>query len=1026
MSKCLQFAQLGRALLIQRAAAHSSEASVQLLAFCVSHPETFPLGFTLGLSSRMPADSDYLPIFRQLNQTRQYKLSLELWESLAETLLTPSRELQLEVLLAANHSGDLRTASGVLAKSAATDEELHALAVDTAFRAGNLDRAMELYQAFPKPAALMLSCLVRNYAKIHSLSVALDFFTAMKLSGLRLDTDSMNSLLDACVRNAELEKATEILSYQQSAGCPFDQITCSIMVRAYARAGQLDPALSLLDSINPPPDESIFNLLLDCCAKAGRLQSAFELIHKMGRLGVRAGVVTYNSLMDACIRTDSSARAWDLLEEMRRAGMRPDSYTYSTLFRGIRGESQQSELARALEMVRELERDPEFVPDTILYNVLLDACVSARMMHSAEELLERMSVSEKARPDEISYNTLLKGCGQTKDFLRAFDLFSEMKSKGVKPNAVTFNTLIDVCTKCGKTTRGWELLDEMEGAGLTPDNFTCSTLIKGLRRGYSTAPLDKAFELLSYMKGKKNATQPDEVLYNCLMDACVKFGETARAVSVFKEMSRAGVAPGAVTHGILIRAYGQSGQLGNALRTFNKMKEAGHTPGEVAYGCIIDACIRNGELDTARSMYRDMQKDGVKPNTVICTIMIKGFSKAHNLDGALDIYERMKADPDCLPNNITYNSLLDCCVRCEKLKMLETVFEEMNTHGVAPDLITFSTLIKGYCRQTKMTAAFKTLERMTQAGIAPDEVLFNSLLDGCARAGQAELGFQVFESMQLKGIPPSNVTNSIMEKIIGRTKMPEKMAAEMLIRLKGNGSAAATCLLKILIQTKGVDSAVDLYKMISAESHVRLEATDCSMLIRSCMRDMKTTRAGEVCATAVRQNPGFAKEEVCRDVLDALHRISKGNEAAAKLAGEIEELINGVKKKTVSASEEKPLETKTRFRQVLQVSSGMGMNTKARAGVGGARRKPANDKEEEKGGDENTNTNNGVVVTMQKRSKFTAFIQKGGDQGEEKSAAEKKEGFVAKPISFGCGVFSFRNSKKADTGKENAKVPRLV
>lgn len=55
---------------------------------------------------------------------------------------------------------------------------------------------------------------------------------------------------------------------------------------------------------------------------------------------------------------------------------------------------------------------------------------------------------------------------------------------------------------------------------------------------------------------KTNSVQPDEVLYNCLIDACVRFRDVNRAVAVFHEMQLAGVKPSAVTHGILIKAYG--------------------------------------------------------------------------------------------------------------------------------------------------------------------------------------------------------------------------------------------------------------------------------------------------------------------------------------------------------------------------------------------------------------------------------------------------------------------------------------
>lgn len=71
---------------------------------------------------------------------------------------------------------------------------------------------------------------------------------------------------------------------------------------------------------------------------------------------------------------------------------------------------------------------------------------------------------------------------------------------------------------------------------------------------------------------------------------------------------------------------------------------------------------------------------------------------------------------DCVPNIITYNSIIDCCVRCGEMQKATEIFQNMQVKNsdvapeeekedgeptisyVMPDLITFSTLIKGHCR----------------------------------------------------------------------------------------------------------------------------------------------------------------------------------------------------------------------------------------------------------------------------------------------------------------------------------------
>jgi pentatricopeptide repeat domain-containing protein 1 len=47
------------------------------------------------------------------------------------------------------------------------------------------------------------------------------------------------------------------------------------------------------------------------------------------------------------------------------------------------------------------------------------------------------------------------------------------------------------------------------------------------------------------------------------------------------------------------------------------------------------------------------------------------------------------------PNDVTYNSLIDVCVRCNGMDQAWDLFTQMQENGIVPDNFTFSTLIKG-------------------------------------------------------------------------------------------------------------------------------------------------------------------------------------------------------------------------------------------------------------------------------------------------------------------------------------------
>lgn len=70
------------------------------------------------------------------------------------------------------------------------------------------------------------------------------------------------------------------------------------------------------------------------------------------------------------------------------------------------------------------------------------------------------------------------------------------------------------------------------------------------------------------------------------------------------------------------------------------------------------------------------------------------------------------------PNDVTYNSMIDVCVRCEQMEKAWNLLTEMQEENIVPDNFTYSTLIKGLkCdsrsfSQRNLDKAFMLLEQM--------------------------------------------------------------------------------------------------------------------------------------------------------------------------------------------------------------------------------------------------------------------------------------------------------------------------
>ncbi|KRX10533.1 hypothetical protein PPERSA_01545 [Pseudocohnilembus persalinus] len=173
------------------------------------------------------------------------------------------------------------------------------------------------------------------------------------------------------------------------------------------------------------------------------------------------------------------------------------------------------------------------------------------------------------------------------------------------------------------------------------------------------------------------------------------------------------------------------------VRYFNKMKEIPSVEiNEVTFGQVIDCCVKNNQLNLAQQLLNDNKYS----NCIVYTTLIKGYSKEKNFDQANKLFQQMKKsdDPKIKPNMVTYNSMLECSIQCQRFEEMQQIYKEItqqeqnqDEQGIKADLITHSTFIKGLCKARYIDQALELFDQIRESKQYDiDEVLYNSLLDG--------------------------------------------------------------------------------------------------------------------------------------------------------------------------------------------------------------------------------------------------------------------------------------------------------
>mmetsp|Transcript_78713 Transcript_78713/g.227578 ORF Transcript_78713/g.227578 Transcript_78713/m.227578 type:complete len:689 (-) Transcript_78713:216-2282(-) len=269
-----------------------------------------------------------------------------------------------------------------------------------------------------------------------------------------------------------------------------------------------------------------------------------------------ADEVLFNALLDTCCRMKDLDRLESTMLKMRELQIYPSHVTLGIL---VKAYGQAGDITKVLKVWDEMD-EQRTQANAVTFGCMIDACVKCGHVNKAVEIFEDMKAKKKHR-NTILYTTLIKGYGMEKDAKHALELFREMREEGVPYNTITYNSIIDVCIKCSELETAEDLLREMisSNENVEPDLITYSTVLKGYCHA---GDLDKALQVAETIKAC--GLKCDELVYNTLMDGCVKANDLSAGIGLFAEMTQSGMQPSLITHSILVRLYQRNGYKGDA------------------------------------------------------------------------------------------------------------------------------------------------------------------------------------------------------------------------------------------------------------------------------------------------------------------------------------------------------------------------------------------------------------------------------------------------------------------------------
>ncbi|XP_022739855.1 pentatricopeptide repeat-containing protein At5g67570, chloroplastic [Durio zibethinus] len=268
--------------------------------------------------------------------------------------------------------------------------------------------------------------------------------------------------------------------------------------------------------------------------------------------------------------------------------------------------------------------------------------------------------------------------------------------------------------------------------------------------------------------------EPDLVVYNAVLNACVPLQQWKGVSWVFQQLRKSGLRPNGATYGIAMEVMLQSGKYDLVHEFFEKMKRSGEVPRALTYRVLVKAFWEEGKINEAVEAVQDMEQRGLIGTPSVYYELACCLCENGRWQDAMIEVEKMKKLSDRKPLEITFTGLIMASMDGGHVNDCISIFQYMKDH-CAPNIGTINAMLKLYGQNDMFSKAKELFEEINKAksgpydslngkftSLIPDGFTYSLMLEASASAHQWEYFEYVYKEMSLSGYQLDQTKHAIL------------------------------------------------------------------------------------------------------------------------------------------------------------------------------------------------------------------------------------------------------------------------
>ncbi|CAN1809841.1 Pentatricopeptide repeat-containing protein At1g30610, chloroplastic [Linum perenne] len=385
-------------------------------------------------------------------------------------------------------------------------------------------------------------------------------------------------------------------------------------------------------------------------------------------------------------------------------------------------------------------------------------CINGADIDMPEWMFSKMVRSAKIR---IIYTTALHVLGKAKRPVEALNLFHSMlmlKRVSTYPDLVAYHSIAVTLGQAGYMKELFDVIDIMQ-----------------------SPPKKKNKE--GFLQNWDPRLEPDVVVYNAVLNACVRRKQWEGAFWVLQQLKEKNQKPSAATYGLVMEVaifctvlsllwmFDHSNscinlnkvmfvcEKYNLVHEFFRKLQKSSIPDALAYRVLVNTLSKESKTDEAVLAVQGMESRGIVGSAALYYDLARCLCSAGRCEEAL-----AQVDKICRVANkplvVTYTGLIQACLEAGLTDGASHIFSHMKQF-CSPNLITCNILLKGYLDHGQFEEARSLFDKMledgkhigsnTIVGVVPDIYSFNTMLDACVAEQRWDDFGHVYETMLQHG-----------------------------------------------------------------------------------------------------------------------------------------------------------------------------------------------------------------------------------------------------------------------------------